>query len=43
MNLIIKRTDSANLDFIKLSALLDKGLWENYPENGVKYWSNNII
>ena len=39
----IKRTNSENKDFIKLVTLLDKSLWDNYPQNNMNYWGNNII
>jgi GNAT superfamily N-acetyltransferase len=37
------RTNSKNADFAHLIALLDKSLWESYPQKDNNYWGNNII
>ncbi len=37
------RTDSNNIDFINLTQVLDKSLWERYPEEESDYWNNNVI
>lgn len=39
----IENTNSDNPDFRKLVSLLDKSLWETYPELKADYWGNNII
>jgi len=39
----IVRTTSENLDFVHLIAVLDKSLWERYPELKANYWGNNIL
>jgi GNAT superfamily N-acetyltransferase len=38
-----ERTNSDHKDFVDLIALLDKSLWEKYPEKGMDYWINNVI
>lgn len=39
----IFKTTSENPDFITLITVLDKSLWERYPELKTNYWGNNII
>lgn len=39
----IIKTTSENPDFVNLIAVLDKSLWERYPELKKNYWGNNII
>lgn len=42
-NIKIIRTNSGNADFGHLISLLDKSLWDSYPEKDKNYWGNNII
>ena len=39
----IVKTNSENVDFIRLVAALDKSLWERYPNENQDYWENNIL
>jgi GNAT superfamily N-acetyltransferase len=42
-NVKSKRTNSNDQDFINLITLLDKSLWQKYPQKGKDYWCNNLI